>query len=1316
MSPVRPRRHTSCKPPTSRKTIRVVVTATNATGSSAATSSQTAVVVGLPPANTVLPTISGTAQQGQTLTASNGTWTGSPTSFAYRWRDCDASGGACADIAGETAQSYAAGQSDVGHTLRVVVTATNAAGSTSATSSQTPVVVGLPPANTVLPTISGTAQQGQTLTASNGTWTAGPTSFAYRWRDCDASGGACADIAGETAQSYAAGQSDVGHTLRVVVTATNAAGSTSATSSQTSVVVGLAPVNTHPPAISGEAQEGSMLATTDGTWTGSDTSFTYQWRTCDGSGSNCSDLAGATSGTYQLRASDVGNVIRVVVTATNAVGSTATTSAPTPVVTASTAPTNTALPTISGTAQQGESLTAASGSWTGNPTTYAYQWRSCDAGGAACVDIGGATGSTYVAAPGDVGGSLRVAVTATNAINSTEAVSDPTPLVAALSAPANTAIPAISGTAQQGQTLNASNGSWTGHPTAFTLQWRTCDANGTNCSDIDGATAASYVVQGNDVGNTLVVTVTATNAASSTPATSLSTPPVVVAAPVNTALPTITGAAQQGQTLAAANGAWTGSPTAYTYRWQACDAAGANCADIAGATTSSYLAQASDAGKTIQVVVTATNAAGPTAATSAQTSVVAGLPPENTALPAISGTAQQGQTLTASNGTWTNSPTSFAYHWRTCDAGGTNCTDLVAATSRTYDLGAADAGATIRVDVTATNAWGSSDALSQPTDAVAALAAPTNATLPAISGTTQEGQTLTVSNGTWTGTPTSFAYTWRRCDAGGASCADLVGATSQSYTLQPADVGHTVRAVVTATNAAGSTDATSSQTSVVTSLPPTNTALPAITGTPQQGQTLTASNGSWTGSPTGYSYQWRSCDASGASCVDVAGATSQSYALQPADVGHTVRAVVTATNAAGSTDATSSQTSVVTSLPPTNTALPAITGTPQQGQTLAASTGVWTGSPTGYSYQWRSCDSSGASCVDLASATGTTYVPQAADVGKTIRVVVTATNAGGSTAATSAQSAAIAAAGSWSVSSSITNGQTLTGKLAWTATTSLPTSQIAAVDYSIDGTPRWTEHLAPYLYNGDGNTLDTTTLTNGTHTLTITATANDGTTATTQATITVGNGGGGGSAPANTALPAITGTPQQGQTLTASTGSWTNSPTGYSYQWRSCDSSGNSCTNLAGATAPTYTLQTADTGHTIRVVGRLRRTRAARPRRRQPRPPPSPPRAAAGPSPPPSPTARHSPANSPGPPPPASPPAKSPPSTTPSTAPPAGPNTSPPTSTTATATPSTPPPSQTAPTPSPSPPPPTTAPPPPPRQPSPSATDGRGMSEYAALP
>jgi hypothetical protein len=199
-----------------------------------------------------------------------------------------------------------------------------------------------------------------------------------------------------------------------------------------------------------------------------------------------------------------------------------------PVVVNDADPNNTGTPKISGTLQDGKTLTATTGNWSGTaPLSYAYQWQRCDSGGNNCLNIDGATGSTYTLVGSDIGARLRVVVMASNWISSYgQAASDPTPVVAAAK-PANTASPTISGTAKSGQTLTASPGSWSGtQPISYAYQWQRCDASGGACANISGARSQTYVLTSSEVGKTTRVVVTATNVSGSASASSAATPVV----------------------------------------------------------------------------------------------------------------------------------------------------------------------------------------------------------------------------------------------------------------------------------------------------------------------------------------------------------------------------------------------------------------------------------------------------------------------------------------------------------------------------------------------------------------------------------------------------------------------------------------------------------------------------------------------------------------------------------------------------------------------------------------------------------------------
>ena len=239
----------------------------------------------------------------------------------------------------------------------------------------------------------------------------------------------------------------------------------------------------------------------------------------------------------------------------------------------------------------------------------------------------------------------------------------------------------------------------------------------------------------------------------------------------------------------------------------------------------------------------------------------------------------------------------------------------------------ADIDHVLSVVVTATNGGGS-----VPSDA--AQTAPrrprrrsTRSSRPS-PGSLEDGETLTATDGTWTGTPTiTYTYQWQRCDADGTDCLDIAGATGPTYMLVPVDVDHAIVVEVTAGNDGGAGVATSVPSSSVAVDPPATTGTPTATGTALDGETLTPSPGTWTGTgPIDFTYQWQRCDADGIVCADIAGATDATYTLGTDDVGSTVLVLVTGDNGEQTTVA-SPAVGPVAALPPASTSSPTVSGT-----------------------------------------------------------------------------------------------------------------------------------------------------------------------------------------------------------------------------------------------------------------------------------------------------------------------------------------------------------------------------------------------------
>jgi len=484
----------------------------------------------------------------------------------------------------------------------------------------------------------------------------------------------------------------------------------------------------------------------------------------------------------------------------------------------------------------------------------------------------------------------------------------------------NRRAPIIEGRQQVGSTLTTDGGKWAGSPT-LTYQWI---ADG---AAIAGATASSFTPTAAQAQRSLRVRVTATVGSTVRTADSAPTGLIQSGTISNVTRPVLSGDAVVNKTLTVTPGTWSVPNPNFTYTWLA------NGQIISGATASTYTLTSAEVGKQVTARVTAVAPSqGSATALSNASAVVTEDPNDptklvNRTIPTITGTPKVGGTLTATSGTWSNSPSSFLYQWLANDVA------IAGATTATYVPKMADLGKVLTVEVTARKSgFADSKAKSDPTAAVAEGGIE-NTSKPTISGTPAVGQTLTANRGTWTPAEgLTFAYQWL------ADGAAIAGQTGTTLLLGEGNLGDRISVRVTASGAGlTSASATSNETDAVQALGVTNVTAPAISGQARAGTPLTASTGSWNPA-TGltFAYQWF------ADGVAIAGATTSTFTPTTVQVGKALTVEVTASRTGyASGKATSAPTAPVDDRSTiTVTGGPRVFGSAEVGSILRVATGT----------------------------------------------------------------------------------------------------------------------------------------------------------------------------------------------------------------------------------------------------------------------------------------------------------------------------------------------------------------------------------------
>jgi hypothetical protein len=402
---------------------------------------------------------------------------------------------------------------------------------------------------------------------------------------------------------------------------------------------------------------------------------------------------------------------------------------------------------------------------------------------------------------------------------------------------------------------------------------------------------------------------------------------------------------------------------------------------------------------------------------------------------AFSGTAEEGGMLRADTGGITDpdgTQLSFSYQWQMADTANGNYSDINGATASSYAIASdqSQIGKYLRVVVTAANDGTASGTtfVSSPSAAVANVNDAATG-IAAFSGTAEEGGTLRAETGGITdpdGTQLTFSYQWQMADTANGNYSDIANATASSYAIasDQSQIGKYLRVVVTAANdgTASGTTFISSPSAAVANVNDAATGIAAFSGTAEEGGTLRADTGGITdpdGTQPTFSYQWQMADTANGNYSDINGATASSTAIasDQSQIGKYLRVVVTAANdgTASGTTFVSSPSAAVANVNDAATGIAAFSGTAEEGGTLRADTGGITdpdGTQLTFSYQWQMADTANGNYSDINGATASSYAiaSDQSQIGKYLRVVVTAANDGTASGTTfvSSPSAAVA--------------------------------------------------------------------------------------------------------------------------------------------------------------------------------------------------------------------------------------------------------------------------------------------------------------------
>jgi hypothetical protein len=913
-----------------------------------------------PPINVTPPRIqSRYAYVQATLTATDGTWRGTPTlKQTHNWWVCDAQvvqpttvkPAGCTVLTGSTG-NWKLTLAEKDKYLSQAVTSSNAAGETTMWSASTLEPVSTGPVNTVSPVVSVVGAQNPStisdLVVTDGTWVGDPTPTlnSYSWFRCEnrvttASefrDSSCSLIeANASAKTYRPVLEDAGKFIVAAVTFSN--GREWVAYSASTTVVNLPPNNLVAPSVEGKPFVGLALTSQVGSWDGSPKpDFARQWFACESSSdlpvistpSECVAIAKAEAETFKPTVAQLDKYLLLRVTGTNLVGNEVAWSNYTPAVVSG--PVKITDPTFTYPAGRlnpvvGSMITTDGGTWQGTPIpTKSYEWLACD--------VALKTGQDLV--PDE---------------------------------------------AQK-------------------------------CAVIEGANSATLIPSEAVRGKYLMIHVQAVNEHGPADWYSATTSAVWMA-PIIDHPVEVFGTMFNELAAKAKFDTWKAFPLVdRKYEWFLCtdltitaqETLPASCSPISPAAKEAVFkipASPWNENKRLVVKVVASNEIG-TATIYSATSNEIKPGPVNKVPPVVSGATNFSLTGTASiassTGTWAPSNAILSYQWYRCpkllsvdDELGEGCEVIAGANTENYQLGAEDPGKSLVVAVRGANEIGASVIYSKSTVLITEKV--NNVASPTIVGLPKVESEVTSTDGLWRGFPLpapSIKRAWLACTTrqvariaakAAAGCSVLPRTNKSSFMIPDAAaiIGKYLVFSVTQSNKVGATEtkvtAYSASTEPVADFP---TILTDAVINPPDGfgvadrpnvGTVWAAAATWKKPFPVQSYRWFTCVSKVSAapeslaempqdCVEISGATSANYTIRLADRGKYLLAVVTGTNAAGAVVSITKSTVDPVDQPPVADPLPTVSGERSGGQTLNASKGTWTPSETVVSYRWYACES-----------------------------------------------------------------------------------------------------------------------------------------------------------------------------------------------------------------------------------------------------------------------------------------------------------------------------------------------------------------------